>query len=162
MLTYWWWRHRVNTTLVASGANQTLTRFLRNEMRQLKRYGGKPNVALCGNDFINALDIEITDKGLFTQEGWTKEKATDFGANKFKLMGLGTFEYDPTLDDLGYSKYCYIMDNRRIKLRPMQGEDNKLRMPERPYNYFVFLKSMTWTGGMTCTQLNANAVYAIA
>jgi len=160
--TYFWWRHRSNQTLVPNGDTQFLTRFLRNELRQLRRYQGKPSVVLCGNDFINGLETEIGNKGLYTMEGWTSDKNTDFGFADIRLKGLGKFQYDPTLDDLGLSKYCYVFDPRRIKLQPMEGEDNKLRMPERPYNYFVFLKSMTWTGAMTASQLNCNGVYAIA
>lgn len=160
--TYFWWRNRYTTNLVPSGATQFLTRFLGTELRQLTRFMGKPNCALCGSDFINALELEVKDKGTYTMEGWEDTKATSFGMAKMRLRGLGTFEYDPTLDDMGLSKYCWVMDTRRIRLRPMEGEDNKIRMPERPYNYFVFLKSMTWTGGLEATQLNANAVYSVA
>ena len=84
------------------------------------------------------------------------------GMAKINMLGLGTFEYDPTLDDLGYSKRCYIMDTTKLRLRPMEGEDNKLAVPARPYNYAVFFKSMFWTGGLECTQLNANGVYEVA
>jgi len=160
--TYFWWRHRVSLNIAASGANQTLTRFLRTELRQLMRYQGKPNVALCGSDFIVALELEVGEKGYYTDSGWVNEGKTDFGMAKMRLKGLGTFDYDPTLDDLGLSKYCYVLDTRRIRLRPMEGEENKLRMPTRPYNYFVFLKSMTWTGTLEATQLNCNGVYSVA
>jgi hypothetical protein len=80
---------------------------------------------------------------------------------KIKMLGLGTVEYDPTLDDLGRANYCYMIDSRRIQLRPMQGEDNKVVNPERPYNYMVFFRSITYTGGLVATQLNANGVYAV-
>lgn len=159
---YWWWSHRAavgNNAITASAENQTLTRFLRSEIRKLKQYGGKPNKALAGNDFINALELEVQQKGVYTQEGFTKEN--DLGMNKIKMLGLGTFEYDPTLDDLGFSKRCYIMDSRRIQLRPMVDEDNKLSTPERPYQYMVFLRSMTWTGALVATQLNCHEVVEV-
>lgn len=159
--TYWWWRHRVSLNLAVSGANQSLTRFLQSDLRQLRRYGGKPNVALCGQDFINQLELEVKDKGQYSVEGFTNEGNTDIGMAKIRLLGLGTFEYDPTLDDLGRSKYCYVFDKSKIQLRPMTDEWNKIHIPARPYNYLIFLKTMTSTVGLTCKQLNCNAVYSV-
>lgn len=161
-----WWRHRTliaasGGAITASAENQTLTKTLRTEWRQLIRYGGKPRVALCGSKFIDALELEVQDKGIYTQEGFTNAGQTDIGMAKIKMKDLGTFEYDPTLDDLGYSKRCYLIDTKRVKLRPMEGEDNKLMIPERPYNYFVFFKSMTWTGVMEATQLNSSGIYEV-
>lgn len=159
--TYPWWQHRVQLGIVASKVDQTLTTTLRNEMRQLRRFGGKPNKALCGSKFIEALEMEIQAKGILTQDGFTKEGKNDFGMAVISLKGLGTFDYDPTLDDKGMSKRCFVMGNR-MKLRPMTGEENKVLKPTRPYNYAVFLQSMTWTGGLECTQLNEQGVYSVA
>jgi len=75
---------------------------------------------------------------------------------------MGRFEFDPTMDDLGLASYCIEFDSRRIRLRPMEGEDMKTINPERPYQYMVFLKSMTWTGALQFTQLNAFGVYSVA
>jgi hypothetical protein len=54
------------------------------------------------------------------------------------------------------------MDSRRLKVRPMEDEDDKVLNPERPYNYAVFLHNLTFTGAMTATQLNCQGVYSIA
>ena len=160
--TYDWWRHRVDLALAPSAANQTMTKALRSEARQLRRYGGRPTIALCGSDFIEALELEVHEKGYYTDMGFINKGKTDVGMADISLRGMGTFQYDPTLDDLGLTKRCYIIDPKTIVLRPMEGEENKLVSPERPYNYAVFLKSMFWTGGLICKQLNANGVYAIA
>ncbi len=162
--TYTWWRHRTlvgASAITPSAPNQLLSRTLRSELRQLRRYQGRPNQALCGSAFIEGLELEVQEKGIYTQEGFTSEGKTDLGMARIRMRGLGVFEYDPSLDDAGQSKYCYIFDDRRIKLRPMEGEDNKVLNPERPYNYAVFLRSMTYTGGLVCNQLNANGVYAV-
>lgn len=161
-VTYPWWQHRANLSLVASAENQTLCRFFQTELRQLKKYSGKPDVAYCGSDFLNALETEVYAKGILTQEGFTNKGKTKFGMSEISLLGLGTFTWEPMLDDLGEGKRCYIMDSRRIKVRPMEDEDDKVLNPERPYNYAVFLHNMTWTGVMCTTQLNANGVYAIS
>jgi hypothetical protein len=80
---------------------------------------------------------------------------------ELSVAGIGTFEYDPTMDDEGKEKQCYIMDGRNIRLRPMEGEDNKVLTPERPYDYMVFLKSMTWTGALETRQQNCHAIVAV-
>lgn len=171
--TYVWWRHRarlgalgvtVNTgpKITASAADQTLSKTLRSELRQLRRYGGRPNRALCGSDFIAALELELSEKGMYTVEGFSSAGKTDLGMAKISLAGLGTFEYDPTLDTLGYSKRCYVFDTRHMTLRPMAGEENKLLEPERPYNYAALFRSMTWTGGLQADQLNCHGVYEVA
>ena len=159
--TYQWWNHRINFSLATSAENQTLTRYLQAELRQLRKFGGKPDKALCGSDFLTALETEVYAKGVLTQEGFTNKGKTKFGMAEISLMGLGTFEWDPSLDDMGEGKRCYIMDGRRLMLRPMEGEDDKITTPERPYNYMVFLRDITWTGALVATQLNCHGVYAI-
>lgn len=159
--TYSWWRSRVKLDLSASAENQTITNFFTNEILQLKKRGGKPSKILCGSAFWAALNIEVRAKGIYTQSGFSN-KDNDIGLQKISIGGIGTFEYDPTLDDLGLSKRCYVFDKSKITLRPMEGEDNKTLLPARPYQYLVMLKSMTWTGGLQATQLNGMGVYGIA
>lgn len=160
--TYPWWQHRVNLNLQPSGENQTLCRFFQTEMRMLKLFGGRPDAAFCGQDFLNSLEMEIRAKGQYTVEGFTKDETNDFGQGSVSLKGLGKFTWEPMLDQLGFSKFCYILDSRRIKVRPMEDEDDKTLTPVRPYNYLVFLHNITWTGGMTSNQLNAMGLYSIA
>lgn len=160
--TYSWWRHRQNLGIAMSEEDQTLSKTLRSEVRQLRRYGGKPNVALAGSDFLEALEAEFQAKGSYTNTGFSGGGKNELGIAEVSLRGLGTFQYDPTLDDLGLDKYCFCIDTERLKLRPMEGEDDKILNPTRPYDYLVFLKSMTWTGGLVSNQLNAHGVYSIA
>ena len=149
--------------ITASGTDQTLTRRLRSEIRQLRRFGGKPTQLVCGSGFLDGLELEVQEKGLYTQEGFTSEGKTDIGMAKIRMRGVGSFEYDPTLDDLGYAKRCYFLDvDKGPKLRPMSQEDGKVMTPERPYQYMVFLHTKTWTGAMVLRQRNGCAVYEIA
>lgn len=154
-----WWRSRVNLSLSASADNQTLTRFLRNEIIQLRRYGGKPNKALCGSLWWDALVLEVQAKGVYTQTGF--QGATDINVGTIKIDGV-EFEYDPTLDDLGFSKRCFVIDTRRVRLRPIEGEDGKRYKPARPHQYLVLISSMLFSGALSCNQLNCHGVYAIA
>jgi hypothetical protein len=161
---YTWWQHRAlvgGNKIVASAGNQTLSKTLRSELRQLRRYQGKPDSTKCGSGFMDALELEVEAKGIYTQEGFAKTK-NDLGMNVITMRGLGNFEYDPTLDDLGYSKRCYVFDSRRLVLRPMEMEQNKVLTPERPYQYLVFLRTMTDTSALVATQLNCHGVYEVA
>lgn len=160
--TYTWWRHRVNLTLVASAANSTLIQFFNSELVQLRRFGGKPDKALCGSSFLDALRLELFAKGYFTMSGFQGEKATELGMGGVHISGMGKFEYDPTLDSMGMAKRCYVMDSSKIKLWTMDGEDQKILTPERPYQYLVYLYNKKCTGAVVATQLNGNGVYAIA
>lgn len=157
---YSYWRNLAVLGIVASATNQTLTIALRSNQRPLRRYGGIPNKFLCGSHFLDQLELEVQAKGILTQEGFTDEGRTDIGMADISMRGIGRFEYDPTLDDLNMSGYCFEFDSRRIKLRPMEGEDNKLINPERPYQYMVFLKSMTWTGTLVVRQMNCHGVFS--
>lgn len=163
--TYTWWRHRAlvgANVIAASPTNQTLTKALRSEARQLRRYGGKVNKIFAGSEFIEALESEVFEKGVYTQEGFTNQGKTDIGMASIRMMGVGVFEYDPTMDDIGLEKHAYFLDGRRIKLRPMEGEDMRTVKPTRPYNYMVFLQSLFWTGALEATQLNAIGVYQVS
>lgn len=159
--TYTWWRHRVNLGLQASAANSTLIQFFNSELVQLRRFGGKPDKALCGSSFLDALRLELFAKGYFTMNGFQGEKATELGMGGVHISGMGKFEYDPTLDSMGYAKRCYVMDSSKLKLWTMEGEDQKILTPERPHQYLVYLYNKKCTGAIVCTQLNGNGVYAV-
>jgi hypothetical protein len=159
---YPFWQHRLNLNIPVSAENQTLSRFLRSDQRQLRHFGGKPDYYPCGSKFIDALELEVQAKGLYTQEGFVKEGKTDLGMAKIRMNGAGAFEYEPALDDLGYSNRCYAIDTRRLQLKPMAGEEYKIVTPERPYNYMVFFRSITFTGALVLRQPNACAVYGVA
>lgn len=160
--TYTWWKFRTSLNIASSPENQTLSKKFRSEVRQLRRYGGRPNKIFAGSALIEAAEAEITEKGQYTVEGFTKGDATDLGVADIRMKGVGTFDYDPTLDDLGLSKFAFFLDSRRMRLMPMEGEDNKILKPERPYDYLIFLQSMTWTGGLVADQLNCHGVYSCA
>jgi hypothetical protein len=130
-----WWRHRYIGGIVPSAANQTLTKLLRKEVRQLRRYaqGSADYLILCGSLFLEGLEIEIAEKGTYTMEGFAKNK-NDIGMMTVTMKGVGDFIYDPTLDDLGLSKECFFVDRNGIQLMPMGrrgGQDPLARAPIR-------------------------------
>ncbi len=160
-----WWRNRALVgadKIVSSTANQTLTKTLRKEVRQLRRYRGRPSLVLCGSAALEKLEGEVAEKGIYTQQGFVNNGKNDIGMADISMRGVGTFTYDPTLDDLGQSDFIYMLDPKHLTLRVMEGEDNKTHNPARPYNQYTYYRAMTWTGGLTVDQLNANGVYQVS
>jgi hypothetical protein len=160
-----WWRNRARTT--ASGGTITAStdetanaiRTLQIEMRQLRRYGGRPNKVLAGSAAIERIEREIHRKGDFTLSGFNSD--FDISMGDIMIRGVGKMEYDPTLDDEGNSGRVYILDTRHICPYVMAGEDMKQHSPARPENKYVMYKAVTWTGGFVADQLNCHGVYDI-
>lgn len=160
------WRNVALTT--ANGTSQitpntstsALIRTLQKQVRQLRRYGNPKFMILAGSAFMDALEDEAYAKGTLTQTGFSDE--IEVGVGVITIRGLGKFMYDPTLDDLSKSKFCYFIDTNAIKLRPIEGEDMKRHNPARPYDKMVIYKSWTWAGGLSMTQSNTSMVAEIA
>jgi hypothetical protein len=158
------WRNRSFTgtnKITASASTQALTKALRKELRQLRRYGGTPDLVICGSQFLEALETEIHEKGTYTQNGFAKG-VNDIGMTDIFMQGVGRFIYDPALDDNAKSKFAYFIDTKNVKLKVMEGEDRKTHNPARPANQYVLYRAMTWTGGLVARQLNGCGVYEVA
>lgn len=154
-----WWRNRALLGIGYSPANTTLIQTLNDEIVQLRRYGGRPDYAFCGSDFLGALRRELVAKGEFSQNGFAG--TNNIGIGGFVLDGV-RFVYDPYLDGVSKAKYSYIIDSRKLKWMPMAGQDGVVHNPERPYNQFVVLKSVTCAVTMLSKHMNCNGVYSIA
>lgn len=155
-----WWRNRANVSIDGgTPSNLPVLTVLQKEFRQLRRYGGRPNLLLAGSDMIEQLEKELKAKGEFTNTGFNRNIDLSVGDVSFKGM---TVQYDPTLDDLSKSKYLYVLDTRTIFPKVVSGEDMKKHTPARPENKYVFYRAVTWVGGLVCNQRNANGVYAIS
>lgn len=164
--TITWWRNR-ELTAAGSGAitsntsTQALITAMHKEIRQLRRYGGRPNLFLAGSDFLDALSNELRLNGNYSDSGFTRKGSTDVGMAEISYNG-NVFQYDPTLDDLSKSKYCYVLDTRHIYLDTMDGEDMKTHTPTRPADQYVMYRAMTYTGGLVADQMNCHGVYEIS
>lgn len=157
------WRNRASLALsTAVPADMVITNKLQSELRQLRRYnGGNPKLWLAGSSFIEAYEKELRTKGELTQTGFMTKSATDGAMGDVSFKG-NQIVYDPTLDDLGKSKYLYVMDTKFIQPYVVDGENLKKHFPARPENRYVFYRAMTWMGGLVCKRRNSCAVYSIA
>ena len=157
-----WWQNRASL-LINSGQQAsalTVVTKLQYEIRQLRRFGGRPTKALAGSAFLDWMEQELRSKGNFTMEGWAKAGRIDASVADISFKGID-FEYDPTLDDLGRSKYLYLLDPKTIYPMVVSGEDMKKHSPARPETKYAFYRAITWVGGLVCDQRNENGVYSI-
>lgn len=163
-----WWRNRAATT--ASGgaiASNTadggaLISFLDKEWRQLRRYAGSkwtPKV-FAGSDFIEAYKKELRANGTYSMTMSTPSGRPDGSMKDPKHDGF-EFVYDPTLDDINRSKYCYVIDMSAIRLVYLAGNKMKRASPARPYDRYTQFLGITMTGCLVTNRLNTSAVYAI-
>lgn len=157
-----WWRNRanLNISLGSTVSDLAVVHTLQNELRQLRRFGGRPNYALAGSDMIDRLEKELRSKGNYTDTGFSGKKV-DLSLADLTFKGIDIM-YDPTLDDIGESKRLYLLDTTKIHPMVIQGEKNKKHTPARPENKYVFYRAVTYMGGLVCKQRNANGVYAFA
>jgi hypothetical protein len=157
-----WWRNRASLALsVADATALVVTNKLQTEMRQLRRFGGRPSCGLAGSSFLEWMEKELRSKGNFTLEGWAKQKSMDMSTADISFKGI-EFEYDPTLDDLGLAKYLYLLDLRNIFPMVISGEKWKRHNPARPHDKYVFYRAHTYAGGLMCRRRNSSGVYSIA
>lgn len=151
------WGGNAVTSSPANGG--ALLQILQKDLRQLRRYGGRPDKFHAGSDFIDAMETEMRANGQYSNTGFTKAQDGSMGEMRFKGLDV---VYDPTLDDLGRAKYAYIWDSKRLYLQNLEGDWKRVRNPARPHDQFVFHESMICTGQMVCDQRDCSEVIAIA
>ena len=163
-VTNTWWRNRANVAISTTSSGQELIELLHSEMRELKRFGGKPTLALAGSAFLDRLADELRRNGNYSNTGFARNQDISMGEINYNGM---VFQYDPTLDDLTISgkdpsKRCYIMDPSKMYLHYMDGEKMKRHAPARPATQYVMFRAITTTAVLCASQLNCHGVYEIS
>jgi hypothetical protein len=163
-----YWRNLAFTTangnpIVGGVANggQTLTQ-IQVIMRQLMRFGGKPSVAYCGSGFLEQMELEFRANGNYSLDGFSQGGDVSVGGLRWKGVD---FIYDPTLDAViagtDRTTFCYLIDERNVQLRCLDGDDFKAHSPARPEDQYVLNKAVTWSGAITGPQWNTCAVLEV-
>jgi hypothetical protein len=170
-----WWRNRAATTAFAGAGGQgpitvsasnggALITFMDREMRQLSKFrqGSTRRLMFAGSDFIEGYKLELRANGNYSETGWN---ATNTDGSMPDPKHNGTpFQWDPTLDDIGMSKRCYVIDVSRTGLRLMYANSQKMQKhnPARPYDRMVMYNGISSTAVLIAKQLNTSGVYDIA
>lgn len=171
-----WWRNRAATTAYAGAGGQgpitvnsanggALVAFMDKEWRQLNKYktGATKIMYFAGSDFIEGYKLEMRANSRYSDMGFGGTFNADGSMVDPKPNGIQLI-WDPTLDDLGYSKRCYAIDFGKagVRLLYMDGQRLKKHNPARPYDRMVMYNGMSMTGVMVAKQLNTSGVYDIA
>lgn len=169
-----YWRNRAATAAYgiaggqgaitsASANGGALITFLEKEWLQLSKYrkGTTKYKIFAGSDFIAAYRFEMRANGYYTMNGL---KGTVDGSQGDVEWKGNPIEWDPTLDDLGLAKRCYVIDMSKtgVRLLYMDGNRMKKHNPARPYDRMVMYNGISMTGVLVAKQLNTSAVYDIA
>ncbi len=175
---YAWWRNRARTAafgakvtgtpaLAAHGGDAVtsnvadggaLLQVLQYELRQLTRYGGEPDLFVVGSAFLGAMEKEMRANGSYSMTGFSKDQDGSMGDMYF---GKSQIIYDPTLDDLGFSKRGYWLDTKKLMLMVMEDEWMHKHTPARPHNQFLMYRSITSTCQLVGKQFNSSLVIDI-
>lgn len=163
-VTNTWWQNRYSLAIATTATGNELITKLHSEIRQLRKFGGKPSIAVCGSLFLDRLATELRNSGNYSQTGFSGKQ--DISMGEISYQGI-RFQYDPALDDLTVSgknpdKRCYIIDPSKMYLSYMEGEKMKKHSPARLATKYVFYKAITTTAVLCASQLNCHGVYEIA
>jgi hypothetical protein len=173
---YSWWRNRAATAAYGLAGGQgaitssptnggALITFLDKEVRQLKRYarGDVTFKWFAGSSFIDAYKTELRANGHYSDTMATDEGVPDGSIRDPKHAG-NLIVYDPTLDDLGLAKRCYViaMGRTGIQMLYFNGKRMLRHSPARPYDRYTLYNGITTTAVLAARQLNTSGVYDIA
>lgn len=177
-------------SIVVGGINQNTNTFWRNyfklaiaqanlvnEMeiawRECTRYGGSaPDFILVGDDFLDDYRIAA---GLTVQRQIQGVKGLEKGGVSVDASTTTVYfkgvelTWDPVFDILDsldapattWSKRCYFLNTKFLKLRPIKGHWMNSRRPPRVYDRYTHFWALTAKAAMTISKRNAMAVLSI-
>lgn len=164
-----WWRNNISLGI----AQASLIDQMEITYRACIKYGKvKPTAIFCGaaflDDFRAAADQMINRQihgGGNMRGGITMDPST----STLYFKGIELI-WDPTFEDLDaivgaithpWTKRCYMVNDRNIKLQPFKGCWMVNRKPERLPDRYVHYAAKTASFGMTADKLNSSAVLSI-
>lgn len=174
---YTWWQNSAITG-ISTGTAGNLTQQMEIAWRNATRYGGfAPDTIICGEAFLDAYrtDAKLTvNRTVFMEGARAKPTTLDTSVGEGTETGLyfknKELVWDPVftvLDGLDgptipWSKRCYFINSKFLKLRPIQGHWMVNRTPPRVYDRYVHYFALTAKAALTTGKRNAHAVVSIA
>lgn len=159
-----WWQNHAETAIAAADVGPALHRA----WRAIKRYRGKPDIIIAGQDFIDTARASIIATSGRQQVVRDQEKMKGLELSDEDLYFKGIpIQYDPTFDDLDdllgptipWSTRCYMLDSRHLWYAVV--DKMKRRNPERPEDVYAYFWALTVSGALVCNKMRAHAVLAV-
>lgn len=167
-----YWRNNVNLGISTATAGN-LVQEMEETWRAATRYGGSvPDAIFCGAAFYDAYrrdalsSIERHNNTGTARGGVTMDPSvTTLYFKNIPVIHDPTFEVlDEILGVITYpwTKRCYFLSSKHLKLRPLQGHWMVNRRPPRMYDRYVHYWGVTSKYRLTTNKRNAHAVLSIA
>lgn len=174
---YTWWQNTAITGISTATAGN-LTQQMELAWRNCTRYGGTaPNYILVGELFLDAYrnDAKATINRTIMMTG-DRAKPTEMDGSVGEGVRTGLYFknieliWDPVMTELDvlysptilWQKRCYFLNDKFLKLRPIQGHWMINRTPPRVYDRYVHYFALTAKAALTTGKRNAHAVLSIA
>lgn len=165
-----YFRNHAAIDLTTGSTGNILTR-LRAAWRACTKYGGRPNKILVGAGFLDAyVDHMLTQFGVVNYQP-VAMKGIDGAEGGVFYQGV-PMEWDPTFDLLDdnsietgtrtWSKRCYIINTKFMKMMPIKGQHMVTRTPPRVYNRYEYYWALTTRFYLVNTKPRAMAVLSLA
>lgn len=176
-----WWRNYADLTL---DVGTMLAKMELAWQACILRGGMVPDKILAGQAFVAMYRAAAATAGAGGGVQVMTQIGSSTGAKGGKTLDGGTgsgvktglyfkgveIEWDPVFEQLDtldapattWTKRCYFLNSKTIKLRPIKGHWLVTRRPPRVYDRYVHYTALTAKAAMTINKRNANAVLYIA
>lgn len=163
-----WWRSNAATGLTTTTTTGTILDQMEIIWRACVRNGGKPDLIVAGDDFIDGYRNFLVKTYGRMDYGPSGFKKVEGGTDSMSFHGVDV-QWSPEFSDLDdlyapattWKKRCYFLNTSRLMLRPLEGHDMITRKPPRAYDKYEYYWGLTWRGGLTLDRSNAQAVLAL-
>jgi hypothetical protein len=164
-----WWRNNASTGLTTTTTTGTILDQMEVIWRACVRNGGKPDLIVAGEDYIDGFRNFLVKTYGRMDYGPTGFKSVAGGTEMLSFHGV-EMVWSPEFSDLDdlyapattWKKRCYFLNTKRVMLRPLDGHDMISRKPPRAYDKYEYYWGLTWRGAITMDRSNSCAVLALA
>ena len=167
--TYSWWRNYADIDISTATPGNLVDRMEIAWRECMRRGGNKPDKILVGSDFLDAYRKDASDTvNRQLNTSGTGRTGLDASVSGTFFQGV-ELTWDPVFDTLDtldspsieWSKRCYFINSKFIKLRPIKGHWMVPRKPPRVYDRYVHYWALTSKAALTTGKRNAHAVLSI-
>jgi hypothetical protein len=164
-----WWRNYADLDISTSTSGNLVDRMEIAWRECMRRGGNKPDKILVGSDFLDAYRRDASDTvNRQLNTSGTGRTGLDASVSGTFFQGV-ELTWDPVFDTLDtldspsieWSKRCYFINSKFIKLRPIKGHWMVPRKPPRVYDRYVHYWALTSKAALTTGKRNAHAVLSI-